>query len=55
MPPFGAVADSVSCLPSSINLTGCIGRTSVPLTPKRMRTINIAILYQNPISCTDTR
>ena len=32
VPLFGAVADGVSCLPGSINLTGCIGRASVPVS-----------------------
>ena len=31
MPPFGAVVVGVSFLPGSINLTGCIGRASVPV------------------------
>ena len=31
VPPFGAVAVGVSFLPGSINLTGCIGRASVPV------------------------
>ena len=32
VPPFGAAADDVSCLPGSITLTGCIGRASMPLS-----------------------